>query len=250
MGVMDDIRDAARRAVYLAILPNLLVFKPKPSQSFSPRGGVATDEIILHGTESLATEEQSANYVASAATSSHYFIGRTQGVAYSIVSEEVQAFHAGNPKGHATVQDHNARSIGIEMYQRGHPDLRRERLEARLHGLAVRDDRDAGLRHPPTPRHQQCERQGPCRRQQRRPCRSKEFRLAPPPATGVGPVPDPGPTARRRLPYQSRMAEPANSSALTSMGHHRLTPGLPVNGPPEATDEGWAEHLNQRGTTP
>ncbi|WP_426958176.1 N-acetylmuramoyl-L-alanine amidase [Muricoccus radiodurans] len=118
MSVFDDIRDVARRAAYAAALPNLLLFKSKPSKSFASRGNTKIDEIILHGTESKGTEEQSASYVASAANSSHYFIGRTFGVAYSVVPEEMQAFHAGNPKRHPGVQDHNARSIGIEMYQR------------------------------------------------------------------------------------------------------------------------------------
>lgn len=118
MGLVDDVRDAARRGAYLAVLPNLLLFKSKPGQAFAGRGGTAIDEIILHGTESIGTEEQSANYIAGPGNSCHYFIGRTHGLAYSIISEENQAFHAGNPAGHPTVQDHNRRSIGIEMYQR------------------------------------------------------------------------------------------------------------------------------------
>ena len=52
-------------------------------------------EIVLHGTESLGTQEQSANSLATQTESIHYFIGRDQGLAYIIVAEEYQAFHAG-----------------------------------------------------------------------------------------------------------------------------------------------------------
>ena len=118
MSLMDDIRDVARRTAYFAVLPNLLLFKSKPGHAFAGRGGTTIDEIILHGTESKGTEEQSADWLAGNVLSIHYFIGRTHGLVYSIISEENQAFHAGNPAGHPTVQDHNPRSIGIEMYQR------------------------------------------------------------------------------------------------------------------------------------
>jgi len=118
MGLMDDIADFARKAAYAAVLRNLLFFKPKPGQNGWSRGGTAIDEIVLHGTESLGTQEQSANSLTGLGNSIHYFIGRDQGLAYSIISEDLQAAHAGNPNRHPTVQDHNPRSIGIEMYQR------------------------------------------------------------------------------------------------------------------------------------
>jgi N-acetyl-anhydromuramyl-L-alanine amidase AmpD len=78
------------------------------------------DEIVLHGTESKASQEQSANYLASAndqGTSIHYFIGRDFGTLYAMVPEEKAAGHAGNPHKVHGVTDHNYRSIGIEMYQ-------------------------------------------------------------------------------------------------------------------------------------
>src|SRR5262249_20070374 len=62
----------------------------------------------------------SADYIASAndaGTSIHYWIGRDFGVLYAMVPEDRAAGHAGNPDKVAGVQDHNYRSIGIEMYQ-------------------------------------------------------------------------------------------------------------------------------------
>ena len=111
--LMDELKDAARMAVYFGVLRNLIFFKQKPSTSYRSRGGVTIDEIVLHGTESLGTQEQSANSLATQTESIHYFIGRDQGLAYIIVQEEYQAFHAGNPKHRAGVEDHNPRSIGI-----------------------------------------------------------------------------------------------------------------------------------------
>jgi N-acetyl-anhydromuramyl-L-alanine amidase AmpD len=105
-------------AQYSLALPNLLSMKQKPG-AFG-WGHTIVDEIVLHGTESLGTETQSLNYLSSANKenhSTHYWIGRTQGLLYSITPEEKLTYHAGNPKKHPTVKDHNARSIGIEMYQ-------------------------------------------------------------------------------------------------------------------------------------
>ncbi|MBV8492109.1 MAG: N-acetylmuramoyl-L-alanine amidase [Alphaproteobacteria bacterium] len=116
--LLDEVKDAARMAAYFGVLHNLIFFKQKPSTSYKSRGGTTIDEIVLHGTESLGTQEQSANSLATQTESVHYFIGRDQGLAYIIVAEEYQAFHAGNPKHHANVEDHNPRSIGIEMYQK------------------------------------------------------------------------------------------------------------------------------------
>lgn len=117
MGLMDDLGDIARKATYIAVLRNLLFFKNKPGQNSSSRGGTAIDEIILHGTESKGTQEQSATFLAGTGNSAHYFIGRDQGLAYAIIPEEMKTSHAGNPLHHPTVQNHNPRSIGIEMYQ-------------------------------------------------------------------------------------------------------------------------------------
>jgi len=107
-------------AKYEFALPNLLSMKQKPGAYSASRGRRIVDEIVLHGTESLGTETQSLNYLSGANEDSHsihYWIGRTSGLLYSITAEDKLTFHAGNPKKHPTVMDHNARSIGIEMYQ-------------------------------------------------------------------------------------------------------------------------------------
>ncbi len=107
-------------ALYAQALPNLLHMKLKPAKNVYSRGGTAIDEIVLHGTESKRSQEASADYIASAndaGTSIHYWIGRDFGVLYAMVPEDKAAGHAGNPDGVAGVQNHNYRSIGIEMYQ-------------------------------------------------------------------------------------------------------------------------------------
>ena len=107
-------------AKYEFALPNLLSMKQKPGAYSASRGNRIVDEIVLHGTESLGTETQSLDYLSGANEDSHsihYWIGRTSGLLYSITAEDKLTFHAGNPQKHPTVMDHNARSIGIEMYQ-------------------------------------------------------------------------------------------------------------------------------------
>ena len=72
---------------------------------------------MLHGTESKLGEAASSNSQANSNDRSiHYFIGRGPQYLFSIVPEDKAAWHAGNPHGVKGVLDHNARSIGIEMY--------------------------------------------------------------------------------------------------------------------------------------
>src|SRR5215831_3051714 len=88
---------------YRISLPNLSSMKQKPGAFAFSRGKTIVDEIVLHGTESLGTETQSLNYLASANAdkhSIHYWIGRTQSLLYSITPEDKQTPHAGNPKKH------------------------------------------------------------------------------------------------------------------------------------------------------
>src|SRR5215468_7367254 len=54
------------------------------------RGGTVIDEIALHGTESLGTQEQSANSLTGLGNSIHYFIGRDHCLAYAIIPEDLQ----------------------------------------------------------------------------------------------------------------------------------------------------------------
>jgi N-acetyl-anhydromuramyl-L-alanine amidase AmpD len=116
LSVYGDMFDNLKnQAVYVGALRNLMLLKPKLAKRYGPRRS-AVDEIVLHGTESLGTSEASADYLQSV-SGIHYFIGRDRPVGYLIVPEDYQSFHAGNPKGHSKVRDHNPKSIGIEMYQ-------------------------------------------------------------------------------------------------------------------------------------
>ncbi len=124
--MLEDLRhqisQIAMGVQYGALVRNLLQVKAKPAAAHKsgPRPArQVIDEIILHGTESLGTQEASAHSLAQSGEvqSIHYWIGRDQGLLYAIVPESRQAWHAGNPYGHARVQDHNPRSIGIELYQ-------------------------------------------------------------------------------------------------------------------------------------
>jgi N-acetyl-anhydromuramyl-L-alanine amidase AmpD len=111
--------------VYALSVPNLLQMKPLGDPWSVSRGGRAIDEVILHGTESQGSEQQSAKYLSTKngeKSSIHYFIGRTQGVVYAIVPEAQGANHSGlkpNPDKPypSSIVSHNTRSIGIEMYQ-------------------------------------------------------------------------------------------------------------------------------------
>jgi N-acetyl-anhydromuramyl-L-alanine amidase AmpD len=118
MSIGSVIGDAVRVAGYTVAVRNLLFMKQKTPINFRSRAGTAIDEIVLHGTESFHSQEESAEYLRGTVQDSiHYFIGRDPDHLYSIVAEDQQAFHAGNPRRRPAVQDHNPRSIGIEMYQ-------------------------------------------------------------------------------------------------------------------------------------
>ena len=113
-------KQAEVAALYCQALSNLMHMTQKPAKNVYSRGGTAIDEIVLHGTESKRSQAESADYIASAndaGTSIHYWIGRDFGILYAMVPEEKAAGHAGNPDKVPGVQDHNYRSVGIEMYQ-------------------------------------------------------------------------------------------------------------------------------------
>jgi hypothetical protein len=114
----DDLKDEAAQAKYVGVLQNLTFFKDKLAKAHGPQRTGLIDEIVLHGTESFGTQEQSATSLQNGA-GIHYFIGRDTGLAYRIVPDEYQAFHAGikDPKKYPKLKDQNPRSIGIEMYQ-------------------------------------------------------------------------------------------------------------------------------------
>jgi N-acetyl-anhydromuramyl-L-alanine amidase AmpD len=113
-------KQAEVAALYCQALSNLMHMTQKPAKNVYSRGGTAIDEIVLHGTESKRSQAESADYIASAndaGTSIHYWIGRDFGILYAMVPEEKAAGHAANPDKVPGVQDHNYRSVGIEMYQ-------------------------------------------------------------------------------------------------------------------------------------
>jgi N-acetyl-anhydromuramyl-L-alanine amidase AmpD len=116
---------------YALSVPNLIQMKQKPAAWVFPRNGTAIDEIILHGTESNASQVKSLDYLASKNSdkhSIHYWIGRDVGLLYALVPEDQSTPHAGNPDHKPNVQDHNFRSIGIEMYQWDPDVLRAKKL--------------------------------------------------------------------------------------------------------------------------
>jgi N-acetyl-anhydromuramyl-L-alanine amidase AmpD len=105
---------------YALSVPNLIHMQQKPAAWVASRRGVAVDEIVLHGTESRTSQVNSLNYLASKNAdqhSIHYWIGCDVGLLYALASEDLMTAHAGNPGNEPGVQDHNPRSIGIELYQ-------------------------------------------------------------------------------------------------------------------------------------
>ena len=95
------------------ILPALLAMQHQPAKYHSARRpGVKVDEIVLHATESGGDQAASLRYLSAADdrfVSIHYWIGRDQGLLYSMVPEDRRAHHA---------ETHNDRAIGIELYQK------------------------------------------------------------------------------------------------------------------------------------
>jgi N-acetyl-anhydromuramyl-L-alanine amidase AmpD len=124
-------RQVATTGAYAISLPSLLHMKQKPAAWVFPRYGKAIDEIVLHGTESKVSQVKSVDYLASKngdKHSIHYWIGRDFGLLYQLVSEDKSTPHAGNPDNIPKVEDHNFRSIGIEMYQWDPDVLRAKKL--------------------------------------------------------------------------------------------------------------------------
>ena len=90
-----------------------------PSPNFDSRGDQHIDMLVMHYTDMLTTEAAVAQLQnPEAKVSAHYVIGES-GEIFSLVKEEDRAWHAGESfwRGHANL---NARSIGIEIANRGH----------------------------------------------------------------------------------------------------------------------------------
>ena len=118
-------------ATYALFLPSLVHMKQKPAAWVRPRPGATIDEIVLHGTESNVSQVNSLDYLASKngdMHSCHDWIGRDVGLLYALASEDMMTAHAGNPDKTPGAQDHNPRSIGIEMHQWDPAVLRAKKL--------------------------------------------------------------------------------------------------------------------------
>jgi N-acetyl-anhydromuramyl-L-alanine amidase AmpD len=94
------------------LLTALIHMRQHPARHVSNRPPrVAIDEIVLHDTASGADFPGALRHLAgpnNRSVSAHYLIGREHGQIYAMVPEEKRAHHA---------DDHNCRSIGIEMYK-------------------------------------------------------------------------------------------------------------------------------------
>ncbi len=91
-----------------------------PSPNFDSRDGAPIDTLILHYTELESAEISIARLTDPAArVSSHYLVDE-DGAVILLVDEEMRAWHAG-VSFWAGSDNLNARSIGIEIQNRGHP---------------------------------------------------------------------------------------------------------------------------------
>jgi hypothetical protein len=136
-------------AKYEMALPNLLFMKEKSGAFGGSRGRTMVDEIVLHGTESGGTETQSLNYLSTPNADNHYthyWIGRTNGLLYSIVPEEKVTFHAGNPWASDGEGPQRPVDRDRNLSDRSGHNAQGWR-DARFYGLAIRHRLTAGLRH-------------------------------------------------------------------------------------------------------
>lgn len=104
-----------------------------PSPNFDSRGEQAIDTLVMHYTDMLTTEAAVAQLQnPESKVSAHYVVSET-GEVFSLVEESERAWHAGEShwRGHNNL---NARSIGIEIANRGHShgytEFPREQMEA------------------------------------------------------------------------------------------------------------------------
>lgn len=105
----------------------------RPSPNFDARGDAPIDMLVLHYTDMLTAEEAIARLCdAEAKVSAHYVVAE-DGTVTQLVEESQRAWHAGEShwRGSNTI---NARSIGIEIANRGHshdyPDFPEAQMRA------------------------------------------------------------------------------------------------------------------------
>lgn len=123
-----------------------------PSPNFGPRrDGQAPDMLVVHYT-GMKTAEEALQRLCSveAQVSAHYLIDE-DGTLYSLVPEDMRAWHAGVSSWESN-QDINSRSIGIELANPGHDFGYRPFPEAQIKRL-VRLSKEIVSRHGIRPWH-------------------------------------------------------------------------------------------------
>lgn len=106
---------------------------PRPSPNFDSRGNQPIDMLVLHYTDMDTTEAALARLVDPESRVSAHYVVSERGEVYQLVSETERAWHAGEShwRGSAAI---NARSIGIEIANRGHsndyPDFPQVQMDA------------------------------------------------------------------------------------------------------------------------
>lgn len=91
----------------------------RPSPNFDARGELPIDTLVLHYTDMLSADEAIARLCdAQAKVSAHYVVAE-DGTTTQLVAESSRAWHAGESHWRGSNQM-NARSIGIEIANRGH----------------------------------------------------------------------------------------------------------------------------------
>lgn len=90
-----------------------------PSPNFDTRGGQHIDTLVMHYTDMLSAADAVAQLQNPEAKVSAHYVVSEAGEVFSLVAEEMRAWHAGEShwRGHANL---NARSIGIELANTGH----------------------------------------------------------------------------------------------------------------------------------
>lgn len=105
----------------------------RPSPNFDSRNGQAVDMLVLHYTDMATCEEAAARLCDPETKVSAHYVVSEAGEVFHLVDELQRAWHAGEShwRGHNAI---NARSIGIEIANRGHsndyPDFPRVQMQA------------------------------------------------------------------------------------------------------------------------
>lgn len=105
----------------------------RPSPNHDSRGNASVDMLVLHYTDMLTAEDAMARLCDSEAKVSAHYVVAEDGQVTQLVEESERAWHAGEShwRGSNAI---NARSIGIEIANRGHshdyPDFPEPQMQA------------------------------------------------------------------------------------------------------------------------